>query len=115
MAPLVSAPWQRRPPAGVPSRVPWHPGLFLNRHYLAPLALSQSEAARMLGLSRRRLHELVHGQRAMTTDTALRCAIVFGADAMFLLTLQSAWDSSRAWKRLRSQSLPARPPARAAH
>ena len=88
-------------PAGVPVRAPWHPGHFLHRHYLAPLALSQSAAARLLGLSRRRLHELVHGQRAMTPDTALRCAIVFGTDTMYWLALQAAWDSFHAWKTLR--------------
>lgn len=97
---LVPPTWQRAP-AGVPARAPWHPGRFLNRHYLGPLQLSQSQAARLLGLSRRRLHEVVHGQRAMTPDTAVRCAIVFHTDAMFWLALQSAWDSFHAWKSLR--------------
>ncbi len=111
MTPVVSRSSQRTPPAGVPARAPWHPGYFLSRHYLAPLALSQSEAARMLGLSRRRLHELVHGQRAMTPDTALRCAIVFGPDARFWLALQAGWDSFHAWKNLRLGS----PRGRASH
>jgi len=98
----VSNSWQSTPP-GVPARTPWHPGRFLNRNYLAPLGLTQSQAARLLGLSRRRLHEVVHGQRAMTPDTALRCAIVFRTDAMFWLALQAAWDSFHAWKNLRLQ------------
>jgi addiction module HigA family antidote len=95
--------WQPAPP-GVPARAPWHPGRFLHRNYLAPMGLSQSQAARLLGLSRRRLHEVVHGQRAMTPDTAVRCAIVFRTDAMFWLALQAAWDSFHAWKNLRSCS-----------
>ena len=99
----AAAPWQRAP-AGVPARAPWHPGRFLSRHYLGPLQMSQSQAARLLGLSRRRLHEVVHGQRAMTPDTALRCAIVFRTDAMFWLALQAAWDSFHAWKSLRTQA-----------
>ncbi|HEV6968823.1 HigA family addiction module antitoxin [Roseateles sp.] len=94
----------RHPPAGVPVRLPTHPGRFLQRHYLAPLALSQSDAARRLGMSRRRLHEIVHGQRAVSPDTALRCALVFGSDAAFLLALQSAWDSFHAWKQMRTRS-----------
>ncbi|MGQ3058942.1 MAG: HupE/UreJ family protein, partial [Nevskia sp.] len=49
--------------------------------------------ARLLGLSRRRLHELVHGQRAMSPDTAIRCARVFRVDAGFWLAQQAAWDS----------------------
>lgn len=88
-------------PAGVPARAPWHPGRFLSRNYLAPLGLSQSDAARLLGVSRRRLHEIVQGQRGMTPDTAIRCALVFGADTAFWLALQSAWDSFHTWKLLR--------------
>ncbi|MGM9427407.1 HigA family addiction module antitoxin [Hydrogenophaga sp. MI9] len=88
------------PPRGVPVREPMHPGRLLARTCLAPLSLNQSEAARLLGLSRRRLHELVHGQRAMSPDTALRCARQFGIDAGFWLTQQAAWDSFHAWKRL---------------
>ncbi|MDG0833316.1 addiction module antidote protein, HigA family [Pelomonas saccharophila] len=85
-------------------RLPCHPGPFLQRHYLTPLALSQSDAARRLGMSRRRLHELVHGQRAVSPDTALRCALVLGSNAAFLLAMQAAWDSFHAWKHLRAQS-----------
>ncbi|MBT9552332.1 MAG: HigA family addiction module antidote protein [Hydrogenophaga sp.] len=88
------------PPMGVPVRTPMHPGRLLARTCLAPLGLSQSEAARVLGLSRRRLHELVHGQRAMSPDTAIRCARQFGIDAGFWLAHQAAWDSFHAWKRL---------------
>ena len=93
-----------RVPAGIPVRTPWHPGRFLSRNFLEPLGMSQSEAARALGMSRRRLHEIVHGQRAMTPDTAIRCALLFGTDAGFWLARQSAWDSFHAWKRLCSSS-----------
>ena len=93
------------PPRGVPVRTPMHPGRLLARTCLAPLGLSQSEAARVLGLSRRRLHELVHGQRAMSPDTAIRCARQFGVDAGFWLAHQAAWDSFHAWKRLCSGSV----------
>ena len=95
----VVAAWSL-PPKGVPVRTPMHPGRLLARTCLTPLGLSQSEAARVLGLSRRRLHELVHGQRAMSPDTAIRCARQFGIDAAFWLTQQAAWESFHAWKRL---------------
>ena len=88
-------------PPGVPLRTPPHPGWFLERHYLRPLALSQSEAARKLGISRRRMHEIVQGQRGITPDTAIRCALAFGLPATQWLALQSRWDSFHAWKSLR--------------
>lgn len=96
----LPASWCDRP-AGIPWRRPRHPGLLLTRYCLAPLSLSQSEAARLLGMSRRRLHELVHGQRAMTPDTALRCARQFGIAVGFWLAQQAAWDSFQAWRRER--------------
>ena len=93
-------------PPGVPPRAPWHPGRFLQRNYLDPMHLSQTDAARLLGVSRRRLHELVQGQRSMTPDTAIRCALMFRSDATFWLSLQAAWDSFHAWKLLRRSCAP---------
>jgi antitoxin HigA-1 len=88
------------PPPGVPLRRPVHPGRFLDRQYLRPLALSQGEAACRLGMSRRRLNELVGARRHFTPDTALRCALAFGWPAAESLALQAAWDSFHAWQAL---------------
>lgn len=90
-----------RPPAGVPLRAPCHPGRFLDRMFLAPLALTQTDAARLLGISRRRVNEIIMGHRSMSPDTAVRCAMVFGVPASVWLSLQSRWDSFHAWKALR--------------
>jgi antitoxin HigA-1 len=89
------------PPAGVPLRRPVHPGRFLQRQYLRPLALTQGEAARRLGISRRRVNELVGAQRQLTPDTAIRCAMAFGWPVAEALALQAAWDSFHAWQAVR--------------
>lgn len=91
-------------PPGVPVRLPLHPGRFLQRHCLAPLRLTQTDAARLLGISRRRVNEIVQGHRGITPDTAIRCAIAFGVEASFWLTLQSNWDSFHSWKQLARQT-----------
>lgn len=93
-------------PCGVAWRRPQHPGWWLSHYCLAPLALTQTEAARLLGMSRRRLHELVHGQRTMTVDTALRCACHFGIPVDFWLIRQAAWDAFQAWQRQSHCDLP---------
>jgi len=90
-----------RPPAGVPTRQPTHPGRFLDRHFLRPMALSQTRAAHLLGVSRRRINELTQGHRAMSADTAIRCAMAFGVRADFWLALQANWDCFHAWRALR--------------
>lgn len=97
----------RRPvarPRGVPARVPPHPGRFLQKHYLGPLHLTQTETARLLGISRRRLNEILQGKRSMTPDTAIRCALAFRADVSFWLSMQTAWDSFQAWKAMQQIS-----------
>lgn len=92
-------------PSGVPTRQPVHPGRFLERHFLQPLALSQTAAARLLGVSRRRMNELILGHRAMSADTAIRCAMAFGVRADFWLALQAHWDCFHAWRTLRQSRM----------
>lgn len=89
------------PPAGVRRRRPLHPGRFLDRHYLQPLAITQTAVARELGVSRRRINELVQGKRAMSPDTALRCARRFGLPAADWLAMQAAYDAWATWQQLR--------------
>jgi addiction module HigA family antidote len=98
-------------PRGVPLRTPVHPGRFLERQFLKPLGLTQGQAAKLLGVSRRRLNEIVVGRRSLTADTALRCAMAFGLDASFWMALQSRWDSFQAWKAWRSAAMASGPTA----
>jgi len=90
------------PPRGVPLRSRRHPGALLQKWFLTPAQISQVEAARLLGISRRRLHEIVQGQRAVSPDTAIRLAMVFGLQADVWLRLQSEYDSWHAWRRTRA-------------
>jgi addiction module HigA family antidote len=100
---MVASPPPAALPAGVRQRMPVHPGRFLLRHYLEPLALTQTDAARRLGVSRRRVHELVHGKRAMSPDTAIRCAQAFGLPASDWLAMQSEWDAWNTWQGMRER------------
>jgi addiction module HigA family antidote len=74
------------------TRKPPHPGEFLDTRFLKPLGISQTELAEALGVSRRRVNELINGRRAITPDTAVRLAMYFGNDAAFWMHLQVAWD-----------------------
>ena len=90
---------RREAEAGRPAsagRRPLHPGQFLASRFLKPLALSQEALARELGISRRRINEIVNGRRGLTADTALRLAHYFGTGPELWLQLQTAWDLHRA-------------------
>jgi addiction module HigA family antidote len=73
-----------------------HPGEVLREEFLAPLGLTQVEAARELGISTNRLNELVLGKRGVTADTALRLARRFRTTPQFWMHLQADWDLHQA-------------------
>jgi addiction module HigA family antidote len=94
-----------RPAPALPSarsRKPPHPGAFLESRFLKPLAITQTELAQALGISRRRVNELINGRRAITPDSAVRLALYFGNEAEFWMHLQVAWDMHAATRQLRS-------------
>jgi addiction module HigA family antidote len=74
------------------SRSAPHPGAFLEARFLQPLCISQSQLALELGVSRRRVNELIVGKRSITPDTAVRLAKFFHTDPEFWLLLQMRWD-----------------------
>jgi len=86
------------PDLGLPARTPPHPGQFLETRFMKPLAISQTQLAAALGVSRRRVNELIRGRRAITPDTALRLAAFFGNEPTFWMHLQVAWDMRAAAK-----------------
>ncbi len=71
---------------------PLHPGEILMEEFLLPLAISQNKLGQELGVSPRRINEIVHGKRCVTADTALRLALYFGNSASFWLGLQMDYD-----------------------
>jgi antitoxin HigA-1 len=71
---------------------PVHPGEVLFEEFLAPMELSQNALARALGVPPRRINEIVHGNRRVTADTALRLARYFGNSAQFWLGLQMDYE-----------------------
>ena len=66
---------------------------------MKPMGLSQNRLARDIGVPIVRVHEIVHGRRGITADTALRLATYFGMSAEFWLNLQSRYDLTCARRR----------------
>lgn len=71
---------------------PIHPGEILLEEFLRPMEISQYRLARDINVDPRRINEIVHGQRAITADTAFRLGRYFGMTAQFWLNLQSHYD-----------------------
>lgn len=80
---------------------PIHPGEVLLHEFMEPLGLSQNKLAAAIDVPPRRINEIVHGQRAITADTALRLSKVFGLSDMFWINMQSRYDAEMARLRLK--------------
>mgnify|MGYP001134922702 CR=1 FL=1 len=79
---------------------PVHPGEILREEFMQPLGFSQSRLGRDLGVSPRRINEIVHGKRSITADTALRLSLYFGNSAEYWLNLQAHYDLKLARRNL---------------
>lgn len=71
---------------------PLNPGEVLLEEFLKPLNLTQNELARGLGVSPRRINEIVLGRRRLTADTALRLGKFFNMSPGFWLGLQMDFE-----------------------
>ncbi len=68
------------------------PGEILAEEFLKPMGLTQYRLAKDIGVSARRINEIVKGERTVTADTALRLGRYFGMAPEFWLNLQLQWD-----------------------
>jgi antitoxin HigA-1 len=72
--------------------VPVHPGEILDAEFLGPLGLSQTDLAKHIGVSVRRINEICRGRRAITPETAWLLAGAFGTTPGFWLNGQATYE-----------------------
>jgi len=71
---------------------PIHPGEILLEEFLKPLSISQYRLAKDIGVPAMRINKIVHGQRGISADTALRLARYFGVSVEFWTGIQSHYE-----------------------
>ena len=71
---------------------PIHPGEILVEDFMKPHAISINKLARDLHVPPNRIHGIVHGNRSITADTALRLGAYFDVSPETWLNLQSEFD-----------------------
>ncbi len=75
-----------------------HSGLSVRADCLEPLGLSVTKAAKILGVSRQALNNLIHGQAGISPEMAIRLDKAFGGGADTWVRLQAAYDLAQAEK-----------------
>lgn len=88
LAEVIDASTRRAPPV--------HPGRILLTEWLEPLGMSAYRLAKDINVPASRVSEILNGNRAISAETALRLARLFGTDAQSWLNLQSAYELAKA-------------------
>lgn len=71
---------------------PITPGEILIEEFMKPHSVSQNKLARDLDIPPARVHDIVHGRRGISSDTAFRLGAYFKTSPEFWLNLQTAYD-----------------------
>ncbi len=93
---------------------PISPGEILLEEFLKPLGMSQNGLARRIGVGAGRISEIIHGKRAISAETALRLARLFGTTPEFWMNLQARYDLKLARRSLAPKALDSIRPLKAA-
>ena len=71
--------------------------------FLKPMGISQYRLAKDISVPPRRINEIVHGNRSVTPNTALRLSRFFGLTERFWVNLQTRYDLEVEKDRLRDR------------
>lgn len=75
---------------------PVSPGELLLEEFLNPMGITQYRLAKEIGVSQRRIGEIVAGKRSVTADTDLRLCRFFGLSDGYWLRAQAHYDTMMA-------------------
>lgn len=68
---------------------PPHPGRIVRQDCIEPLGLTITEAAKVLGVTRQALNNLVNGKAGISAEMAIRLSKAFGGSPDLWLRLQA--------------------------
>jgi addiction module HigA family antidote len=82
----------------MPMKSPIHPGRIVRHDCLEALGLSVTEGAKVLGVTRQTLNNVVNGKSGISPEMAIRLAKAFGSTAETWLRMQLGYDLAEARK-----------------
>ena len=82
----------------MPMKNPVHPGRIVRHDCLEPLGLSVTGGAKVLGVTRQALNNIVNGKSGISPEMAIRLTKAFGSTEETWLRMQIAYDLAAARK-----------------
>ena len=88
------------------NRPPTHPGFLLADTVIPATGRSKSEIARLLGISRQHLHDILGERKPVSPGVAVRLGKLFGNGAGLWIRMQAAYDTWQAEQEIDLSSIP---------
>jgi len=82
----------------MPMKNPVHPGRIVRHDCLEALGLSVTEGAKVLGVTRQALNNIVNGKSGISPEMAIRLTKAFGSTPETWMGIQIAYDLAAARK-----------------
>src|SRR5712692_1660625 len=76
----------------MPMKNPVHPGRIVRHDCLEPLNLSVTQAAKVLGVTRQALNNVVNEKAGISSEMAIRLSKAFGSTPDTWVRMQAAYD-----------------------
>lgn len=76
-----------------PDRCPTHPGELLREDVIPATDKPKAEIARLLGISRQHLYDILAEKKPVSPSVAVRMAALFGGDPLSWVRMQGAYDT----------------------
>ena len=82
----------------MPMKNPLHPGRIIRQDCLEPLGLTVTHAAKVLGVTRQALNNVVNEKAGVSPEMAIRLSKAFGSTPETWVRMQAAFDLAVALK-----------------
>jgi addiction module HigA family antidote len=89
-----------------PSIEPTHPGEMLSEITIPATGKSKAEIARLLGISRQTLYDILNRKQPVTPAIAVRLGKLFGDGAGIWIRMQAAYDTWHAEREIDVSGIP---------
>ena len=89
-----------------PDRCPTHPGELLREDVLPATGKPKTEIARMLGISRQHLYDILTERKPVSPEVAVRLAKLFGNAPLVWIRMQGAYDDWHAAREVDVSAVP---------
>jgi addiction module HigA family antidote len=89
-----------------PDRCPTHPGALLRDEVIPATGKTKTNIARMLGISRQHLYDILEERKPISAEVAVRLGKLFGNDGGLYYRMQAAHDLWKASRNVDVSTIP---------